>query len=86
MEKYIVILPHTEGDCVKALKQIESIGSITHFDWGCKDGDHTGYVCLEADSKEQAMMVVPTIERKQARVIKLNKFSPDDVRKMHLRT
>ena len=83
MEKYIVILPHTEADCVKALKQIESIGSITHFDWGCKDNDHTGYITVEADSREQALMVVPTIERKQARVIKLVKFSPDDVRKMH---
>ena len=83
MDRYLIVLPHTLEDCKKAIKQVEAIGAITHFDWGCMDGDHTGYVCIEADSKEQAIMVVPTIERKLARVIKLNKFTPDDVRKMH---
>ena len=84
MDRYLVILPHTSEDCRKVLKQIESIGAITHFDWGCKDGDHTGYVLLEAESKPQALMVVPTLERHQARVIKLNRFSPEEVRAIHL--
>ena len=83
MDKYMVILPHTPEECQKAIKQIEAIGAITHFDWGCMDGDHTGYVCIEADSKQEAMLVVPTIERKQARIIKLTRFSPEQVRSMH---
>ena len=83
MDRYLVILPHTAGDCIKALKQIESIGSITHFDWACKDGEHTGYVILEATNKAEAIMVVPTIQRSKARVVKLTKFSPEDVRAMH---
>ena len=83
MDRYLVILPHTVEECKKAVKQVEAIGAITHFDWGCMDGDHTGYVTLEADSKQEALMVVPTIERRQARVIKLTKFSPEQVKSMH---
>jgi hypothetical protein len=84
MDRYLIILPHTVEECKKALKQIESIGAITHFDWGCKDGDHTGYVCIEAENKSQALMVVPTLERNQAKVIKLTRFSPEEVQAMHL--
>ena len=83
MERYIVILPHTQEECVRALKQIEAIGMITHFDWGCKDGEHVGWVILEAASKTEALMVVPTIQRGKAQVIKLTKFSPEDVRALH---
>ena len=82
MDRYIVVSKHTDMDCVKALKAVESIGYITHFEWGCKDGDHTGYVIIEADSHDEAKMVVPSYERPNATVVKLNKFSVDDVRQM----
>ena len=83
MDRYIVIIPHTLEECKQSLKQIESIGTITHFEWGCKDGDHTGWAMIEADSKAEAMLSVPTIQRRKARVIKLNRFEPEDVRGMH---
>lgn len=86
MDRYMIILPHTEKDCITALKQIESIGMITHFDWGCMDHDHTGYVCLEAENKNEALLAVPSSVRMNARVIKLNKFSPEDLRSMHTPT
>lgn len=84
MDRYLIILPHTVEDCLNALKQIEAIGMITHFDWGCMDNDHTGYVCLEADSKNEALLSVPSSSRPKARVIKMTKFSPEDVRAMHM--
>ena len=83
MERYLVISPHTAEDCAKAIKQIESVGSLTRFDWGCKDGEHTGWVIVEADSKAQALMVVPSVERPRARVVKLVKFGPAEVKAMH---
>ena len=83
MDKYLVVLPHTHDDCVKSLQQIEAIGMITHFDWGCKDGEHVGWVMLEAESKAEAIMVVPTSQRRHAQVIKLNKFSPEDIKGLH---
>ena len=84
MDRYMIILPHTAEDCVFAVKQVEAIGMITHFDWGCRDNDHTGYVTLEAHSKSEAIMSVPTALRPKARVIRLNKFSPEEVKAMHL--
>jgi hypothetical protein len=82
MDRYIVIAKHTDEMCTKALKQIESIGYITHFDWGCKDGNHTGWVIIEADSHAEALMCVPSADRPQAKAVKLTKFSPEQVRAM----
>ncbi len=83
MERYLVISPHTVQDCKQALKEVHAAGYITHFDWGCMDGDHTGWVVLEAENAKQALMVVPTSQRHTARAVKLAKFSPADVEKMH---
>ena len=83
MDKFMIILPHTPEECLNSLKQIESIGAITHFDWGCKDGDHTGWAMIEAENKSEAMLVVPTLQRPKAHAIKLTRFSPDDVRALH---
>ena len=82
MDRYLVVSKHTQHDCVKALKAVESIGYITHFEWGCKDGDHSGYVIIEADSHEEAKMCVPSYERANATAIRLNKFSVEDVKRM----
>ena len=83
MDRYLITIPHTHEDCLKALQQVEAIGMITHFDWGCKDGEHTGWAIIEAENKSQAMMVVPTFQRSKAHVVMLTKFSPEDVRTMH---
>ncbi len=83
MDRYLVVSPHTAGDCKQALKEVHAIGYITHFDWGCMDGDHTGWVVLEAESVQQALMVVPPMQRHKAKAVKLVKFSPADIAGMH---
>ena len=83
MDRYLVSITHTMEDCISALKAIEAIGMITRFDWGCADGDHTGWAIIEAESKSQAMMPVPALLREKAHAVKLVKFSPEDVRSMH---
>ena len=85
MDRFLVISPHTAGDCAKALKEIHAVGYITHFDWGCMDGDHTGWVTLEAESAQQALMVVPAMQRNNAKAIKLVKFTPQDIESMHVK-
>ncbi len=83
MDRFLVISPHTDKDCDEALKQILYTGYLTHFDWGCGVGEHTGWAIIEADSAREAMMVVPPLQRASAKAVKLNKFSPDDVKRMH---
>jgi hypothetical protein len=83
MLSFLIISPHTQEDCAKVLQDILAMGYLTHFDWGCKDGEHTGWAIIEAENKGEAMMVVPSSARTRARVIQVNKFSPEQVRGMH---
>jgi hypothetical protein len=83
MKRFLVISHHTAEDCVRALKEVLAIGYLTHFDWGCKDGVHTGWAVLEAETKDEAMMSVPTFLRPSAQVVRLTKYHPETVVKMH---
>jgi hypothetical protein len=83
MDRFLVVSPHTAKDCSEALKQLLYTGYITHFDWGCMDGEHTGWAIIEAENAKEATMVVPPVQRIHAKAIKLNKFSPADIKSMH---
>ena len=83
MKKFLVISNHSDNDCVNALKEVLAIGYLHHFDWGCKDGVHTGWAMIEAEDKAQAMMSVPTFLRGQAQVVQLTRFQADKVEAMH---
>ena len=83
MDRYLVISPHSAKDCSETLKQTLYVGYITHFDWGCMDGEHTGWAIIEASDANEAKLVVPPIQRATTRVIRLNKFSPGEIQKMH---
>ena len=84
MDRYLVISPHTLQECEKVVKQVEAMGYITHFDWGCKDGDHTAWAIIEAETKSEALLSVPSAVRHTARAVKVVKFGPDDAGK-HLK-
>ena len=45
------------GRMLAALKEVLAIGYLTHFDWGCKDGEHTGWAILEAGSKAEDQLL-----------------------------
>ena len=85
MKKFLVISNHSAEDCVRALKEVLTIGYLTHFDWGCKDGVHTGWAVIEAENKAEAMMSVPTFLRGQAQIVQLTKFQADKVEAMHMK-
>ena len=83
MERFIIIAPHTNAECIEALQQMLFTGYLTHFDWGCKDGDHTGWAIIEAENAKEALMVVPPSQRQTARAVHLTKFLGEEVEKMH---
>ncbi len=83
MERYLVESPHKKEDCTHALKQVEALGYLTHFEWGCASGNHTGFIIIEAENEAQARMVVPSMSRKAARVVKLNRFTPEMLQASH---
>jgi hypothetical protein len=78
LDRYIVISEHTAEECRQAVKYFAEFHAsfITHFEWGCTDNDHHAYATIEANSHEEAMLVVPPLFRHKARVIKLVRFYP----------
>ena len=76
MQKFIIISPHTHEECTRVIKLTLAIGYLTHFYWGCKSGDHTGYAIIEADNEKEALLSIPTIIRDKGRAIGLVQFDP----------
>lgn len=75
MNRYLVISPHLHEECQKAFVEVVNAGYTTHFDWGCTDGDHTGWAIIEADDAKEALMAVPSFLRAKARAVKLAKIN-----------
>ena len=83
MERYLIESNHTGEDCLHILDLILAQGYLTHYDWGCKDGVHIGWAIVEADSREEALLSVPSLIRSKARAEKLNKFTTEEVQSLH---
>ena len=85
MERYVIESPHSKEECLKALDEMLSEGPsvLNKFDWGCTAGDHTGYAIIDADSENEAKNLVPRFIRNKARVIKVDKFTPEQIRAFH---
>jgi len=79
MQKFMIISPHTHEECTMVVKQTLAIGYLTHFWWGCKSGDHTGYAMIEANDADEALLSIPTMIRKKGRAIGLVQFDPEKV-------
>lgn len=79
MTRFLIEVPHRAEprECVMAAKILLSTGShyLSHADFGCLDGEHKAWVIVEADSREDAQFLVPSVYRHEAKVIQLNKFS-----------
>jgi hypothetical protein len=73
MDRFLVQVPHDPEPlaCAKVVDVFLRTGShyLAGADWGCSDGD----------SKEEARQVVPAALRAETRVVKLNKFTLDQI-------
>jgi hypothetical protein len=85
MDRYFVASPHTQQECLRALDEILAKGPelLAKYEWGCMAGDHTGYAIVESRSEAEAKGTIPAFLGGKARVIKLNKFTPEQIRDFH---
>lgn len=85
MSRYFIETKHTPEECLRALDEVLAMGPtvLDRFEWGCMADDHTGYAMTEADKDYEAWDLVPEFLRHKARVIKLNRFTPDQIRSFH---
>jgi hypothetical protein len=83
MTKFLIEVPH-EADpvaCRRAIHVFLNTGShfLANADWGCTDGEHKAWIFVEVNTKEEAMRVLPADYRSQAKIVKLNKFTLEEI-------
>ena len=86
MAQYQIEVSHTEQGCVSALDTIVTYGMhLLQQAWlGCAVGVHTCWLNLEADSESEARGVLPPSLRNQARVVEVKKFTPEEIKSLHV--
>ena len=84
MPRYLIEIPHADEHeaCVRALHALDTHGShfVTHAEFGCRDGAHSGWLTVEADSRADAACMVPPEFRRDARIVKVETFTREDIR------
>lgn len=83
MPRFLIEIPHgdDEVECRMAVQAFLITGShfVANAEWGCSDGEHKGWLLLDADSREAARSVVPPSLRPQAKIVQLEKFTMQQV-------
>jgi hypothetical protein len=83
MARFLIEVPHEEGvvACARAIQIFLTSGShfLTHADWGCKDDEHKAWIIVEVDSKDEARLIVPPAFRSQAKIVRLNTFTMEEI-------
>lgn len=83
MARFLISVPHAPETlaCARVVDVFLKTGShwVTNADWGCKDGDHTAWLIVDADGKEEARQIVPPAFRADARIIQLHRFMRDEI-------
>jgi hypothetical protein len=83
MERFLIETSHRAQDCLNLLQLLNAQGYLTHFDWGCVSGVHTGWALIEAGNQAEARLATPPLVRDQARVVKVDKFDAATLAQMH---
>jgi len=83
MPRFLIALHHEDEvlSCARVVQIFLATGShfLTHADWGCMDGEHTAWIIVDVDSKEQAQSILPPAFRSQAKIVALNKFTMEQI-------
>jgi hypothetical protein len=83
MSKFLIEVSHEaeERACALAIEILFKTGShwLTNAEWGCLDGEHKGWLIVYVDSKEEARSILPPAYRSRAKIVKLNKFSMEEI-------
>lgn len=86
MPKFFIEVPHEEDavSCTRAVEIFLKTGShyLTHADWGCRDGIHKAWITVDVDNREQARAVLPPAYRRDANIVKLNKFTMQEMEEL----
>ncbi len=87
MSLYMITSAHDPEECLDALERMQAKDSalLEEFVFGCREGDHTGYAILEAESRIRALSLLPETLQEDACITRVDRFTPDDIRSFHAR-
>ena len=86
MKKFLVEMSHTREECLRALDSVLEKGGpdyLDKFEWGCADGNHTGWAVIEGKSKSAVRDTIPKSVQDESHVTEVDKFTPEQLRKFH---
>ena len=82
MDEYLIELPHTKAECMRAVGEISEKGSdlLPKVHWGCGSGVHNGWAIVEAENESAARSLIGSdLMRNKARVVKVAKYTKEDL-------
>ena len=86
MARFLIETRHPDGreGCIKALDAITRLGShlATHAEFGCEAGEHAGWLIVDVDDRETAERMIPPQFRDSSRVVKLRKWTREEIEAM----
>jgi hypothetical protein len=86
MPRFLIETSHTsEHDgCVRALDAVTKHGShlMTHTEWGCEDGVHSGWLIVDLNDRRAALQLIPPQYRTSSRVVQIRPWSRADIEEM----
>lgn len=80
---YLVMASHTPEQCMTALDSFDHAKALKNFEFGCESGDHTAYAIVTADNEDAAKAMLPEDQRANAKVMKIDHFTPDQLKEIH---
>lgn len=82
---YLIVTTHTAEQCLAALDDISAKNPklLNETLFGCGVGDHRGWTTLQAASETEALQMIPELERKDAKIIKVGHFTVEQIKSYH---
>jgi len=82
--RFFVTASHTPEECLKTLDEVNANRQklLSTLEWGCMSGDHTFYGFIDAQDEAAAKAMLPP-SMKGAKIVKVAKFSADQIKSFH---
>lgn len=83
MARYMIQTSHdeTHADCERFKQSLLQAGAhfLANAEWGCRNGNHTAWLIIEANNDNDARLIVPPIMRKSAVITRLSRLGFDEL-------
>lgn len=83
MKKYLIEVQHggDKTSCLRSLKAYLRPRNhlVMSVEWGCFDEENKAWLIVKTNSLEEALQIVPSIYRGNAKITRLQKFSQEGI-------